>query len=208
MSAIKNMTEKELVNQIIKGDKKAIRRFYQTYQKRLLNYILTKVKRRKDAEEILQDTFVSAFDSLPVFHFNSSLYTWLCAIARHEVADFYRRQKIKTIVFSRLPFLKKIVDRALGPELALQEKEVKEKIYRTFKNLSEGYAQILRLKYIEGKTYAQIAQMLGKTVKAVESKLSRARLAFQKEYGEEAQNLFKENRLVLNSSEHKRKLSF
>ena len=176
------MEDKELVAQVLTGNKKATRKFYKAYERRLLNFILRKVSNRKDAEEILQDTFVSAFDSLPLFSHRASLFTWLCAIARHEIIDFYRKKKLKTIIFSRLPFLKKIVDRALGPELTLQEKEMKQKIFNTFKNLSEGYSQILRLKYIEGLTIAQIAFKLGKTVKAVESKLFRARLSFQNEY--------------------------
>ena len=193
------MDEKELVENILDDNKKAVNRFYKTYKSRLLNFILRKIGNPKDAEEILQDTFMSSLDSLPLFSLRSSLYTWICSIARHEIVDFYRRKKLKTIIFSRLPFLKKVVDKALGPELALQEKEAKQRIYQTFKNLSEGYAQILRLKYIEGLSMAQIACKLEKTVKAVESKLSRARLAFQKQYVKETGNLFKENWQVFSS---------
>lgn len=195
------MGEKELVKEILRGKKKAINKFYQAHQNKLLIFISKKVANKKDAEEILQDVFISALDSLPLFEFNSSLLTWLKAIAHHETVDFFRRKKLKTIVFSRFPFLERLVDQALSPELALQEKEMKQKILATFKNLSEGYAQILRLKYIEGLSMAEIAQKLGKTVKAVESKLSRARLAFQKEYA-------KENRQIFNSSFNKGKLPF
>ncbi len=194
-----SQTEKELVKQIIKGNKKAIREFYKTYQARLLNFILKKVANRKDAEEILQDTFISALDSLPLFKFNSSLYTWLCSISYHEIVDFYRKRKLKTIIFSRLPWLKKIVDQALGPQLVLEEKQAKTRIYQTFKNLSEGYSQILRLKYIDGLSVKEIAQKLKTTVKAVESKLSRARLAFQEKYAEETQNS-KESWQILDST--------
>ena len=135
-----------------------------------------------DVEEIVQDTLISAMDSLPTFKGKSSEFTWLCAIARHEIGDFYRRKKIKQIVFSKLPWLKELVDEALGPELAYQELETKTRILRTFKNISEGYTRILRLKYIEGLSMKQIADKLNLTVKAVESRLTRARLAFQLEY--------------------------
>ena len=166
-----------------------------------MSFILIKIGNKKDAEEILHDVYISSLDSLPIFKFNCSLYTWLCSIAKHETADFYRKKKLKTLVFSRLPFLKKIVDKALGPELSLQEKELKVKIFKTFKNLSEGYSQILRLKYIEDLSMAEISQKLGKTVKAVESKLTRARLAFQNEY-------LKENRQIFNSSFNQGELPF
>lgn len=179
------MNEKELVREILKGEKKAIDCLYSHYKRGLLHFINQKVADKKDAEEILQDTFISALDSLPLFQHKSLLMTWLKAIAKHEVADFYRRQKIKTILFSHFPFLEKIIDQALGPDLAIQEKEMKVKVWLTLKNLSEGYRKILRLKYIEGLSMAEIAQELKITVKAVESRLSRARLAFQKAFVED-----------------------
>jgi len=174
------MNEKELVRKILSGEKKAIDCLYSYYKKGLLHFIGQKVADKKDAEEILQDTFISAFDSLPIFQHKSLLMTWLKAIAKHEVADFYRRKKIKTILFSHFPILEKIIDKALGPDLAIQEKELKIKVWLTLKNLSEGYRKILRLKYIDGLSMAQIADKLNITVKAVESRLFRARLAFQK----------------------------
>ena len=202
------MNDRKLVSGILKGDKKAIKSLYQKYELRLLYFILSKVADKKDAEEILQDTFISALDSIPLFNYKASLYTWLWAICRHEISDFYRKKKIETIVFSRLPFLKNIVSRALGPELVLEEKQAKERIFRTFKSLSEGYFEILRLKYIEGFSMKEISLRLNKTVKAVESKLSRARLAFQKEYVKANQGSVKNNWQVFNSSFNKGKLSF
>lgn len=152
------------------------------YRQRLFNFVLQQVDNPADAEEITQDTLLSAHDSLQSFKGNSQYFTWLCGIAKHEISDFYRKKKIKEIVFSRLPWLKSLVDEALGPELALQELETKKKIVATLKNLSEGYGQILRLKYMEGLSMRQIAGKLNLTVKAVESRLTRARLAFAKVY--------------------------
>jgi len=166
------------------------------YRERLMRFVGRKVGSQEDIEEIVQETLIAALDSLPTFKEECSLYTWLCAIARHEIADFYRRKKIKQIVFSRLPFLKDLVCEALGPELAYQELEKKRKIVRTLKNLSEGYSQILRLKYIDGLSMKEIAQRLEITVKAVESRLTRARLAFQKVYVNEKSQRSKEEVLV------------
>lgn len=196
------MSEKELVRQILQNNRKTVRKFYQKYENGLMSFILKKINNQRDAEEILQDVFISALDALPVFSFKSSLKTWLYSIAYHEIVDFYRKRRLKTIIFSRLPFLKKIVDQALGPELELQEKQAKAKIYATFKNLSEGYSRILRLKYIDGLTMVQIAEKLGTTIKAVESRLFRARLAFQKEYDiqnerSKDQRDFKKDRQIL-----------
>lgn len=155
-------------------------KIYRKYEARLRRFITQRVSDRRDAEDILQETFASALDSLPTFSGKSSFFTWLCGIAKHEIADFYRKKKIKTILFSRLPFLEKLADQALGPEEELIEAELKRQINLVFKQLSEGYQQVLRLKYIDEYSVAQIAEKLGTSLKAAESRLSRARRAFRK----------------------------
>lgn len=174
--------KEELIKEVIAGDQQAIKKFYQKYKLRLLNFIFQKVGRREDAEEILQDTMISAIDSLPLFRKNSSLYTFLCSIAKHEIADFYRKKKIKTFLFSHFPRLENIVFQALSPERALEEKEIKREVIRTLRSLSEGYSRILRLKYIDGLSYREIGRKLKKSIKAVESQLARARQAFAEAY--------------------------
>jgi len=108
--------------------------------------------------------------------------TWLCGIAKHEIADFYRKKKIKTIVFSLFPALESFVSQALSPEGVLEEKELKEKVVKILRLLAEGYAQVLRLKYIQEFSVREIAESLGETEKAIESRLTRARKAFAKLY--------------------------
>jgi len=176
-----DMNKKKLLEELLSDD----------CRKRLNGFVGRKVGDKKDVEEIVQDTLLAAYDSLPLFKGNSSLFTWVCAIARHEIADFYRKQKIKKVVFSKLPFLKNLVSEALGPELAYQELEKKRQILKALKNLREGYGKILRLKYIDGLSMKEIAERLDITVKAVESRLTRARLAFQKAYESDEEQIKK-----------------
>ena len=176
------MLDQELRKQILVGDKKATRFFYQKYHLRLLNFVLRKIGKVEDAEEIVQNVFLDALDSLPFFKQKSSLSSWLCGIAKHEIADFYRKQKIRQIVFSKLPFLKKIADEALSPEFVLEKKEMQKRFYEVLKNLPEGFSQILRLKYIDSLSVSEIASQLNISYKAAESRLFRARLAYQKKF--------------------------
>jgi RNA polymerase sigma-70 factor (ECF subfamily) len=175
-------SDEELIKGVIRQEKAWLRKFHERFEDYLYNYISQKVERPEDVEEILQDIFVSAIYSLPSFSGKSSLKSWLTSIARHEIADFYRKQKIKRILFSHLPILETIADQALSPEMAMEEREIKEKMIGCFLSLSEGYRQVLRLKYIEGYTAKKIALLTGKSVKAVESRLRRARHAFLKNW--------------------------
>jgi len=179
--SIRNLTNTE-INEIIAEKPRAVLFLYHLLTPYLKHWFGPKVADEKDREELIADTILSILDSLPRYKQESSFSTWVISIANHELVDYYRRRKIKTILFSAFPFLENIADMALGPQLALEEKEAKVGIYKTFKKLSEGNAAILRLRYLEGLSVSTIAHKMGLSYKAAESKLSRARLAFAKEY--------------------------
>lgn len=171
-----------LIKKALLGDKKAQEEIFRTYKERTFSFILQRVASLEDAEEILQETFISAYDALPFYSDRSSLLTWILGIAKHEIADFYRKKKIKTVVFSLFPSLENFVSRALGPEAILEEKELKIRIKKVLGLLGEGYQEILRLKYIRKFSVREIAQRLDETEKAIESRLTRARKAFARIY--------------------------
>lgn len=179
--SLRNLTQVETTN-IIAEKPRAILNLYRLLNPYLKQWFRHKVADKHDQEELIADTILSILDSLPRFNQNSCFNTWVNAIAQHELVDYYRRRKIKTVLFSKFPLLEHIADMALGPQLALEEKEAKDKIYQTFKNLSEGNAAILRLRYLEGLNVSAICKQLNISYKAAESRLSRARSAFAKAY--------------------------
>ena len=149
---------------------------------RLRRFIDKRVGNPGEAEEIYQETLVAAWESFGRFRGRSSLLTWLCGIARHEIIDFYRKKKIKAFLFSRLPWLESLASEALGPEQVLLRREFEGRVKLVMAGLSEGYREILRLKYYEGLSMKEIASRLNETPKAVESRLFRARQAFAQAY--------------------------
>lgn len=176
--------ERELVSDLLQGSEEALREFYKTYSPRLSAFIRIKVSSSEDAEEILQDTLLSALDSLALFSERASFFSWLCSIARHEIADYYRKQKIKSIVFSRLPFIEGFVSRALEPDAAMMRREYERRVKQTLELILPHYREILELKYMDGLSVREIAGKLGMSFKACESALTRARRAFEVAYEE------------------------
>lgn len=172
------MDDKKLVTQILQGQEKSLRFFYKTYKPRLLNFIKNKIANENDAEEILQDVLLASLDAMRDFSYRSSLFTFICSIANHKVIDFYRRKKIKDIVFSRITNLEPLISTLFGPEESLDEELLRQKIKETFKVLAPRYRQILHLKYIYGLSVMEIAQKLSISFKSAESQLFRARRAF------------------------------
>ena len=77
----------ELISKVIKRNQEAIKIFYKKYSPCLSHYIQLKIEKREDAEEILQETFISLIDSLPLFSYRCLFTTWAISPARHEVAE-------------------------------------------------------------------------------------------------------------------------
>lgn len=174
---------KKLIKQVLGEDEEATRLLCNFLSPKLGRLIFRKIDNPCDAEEVLQDTLISILDSLPLFSGKSSFLAWSLSITKHEIIDYYRKKKIKAILFSHLPFLEDLASSALGPQELLLKKELTEEIKKVLGKVSEGYRKILRLKYIEGCSVAEIARQMELSPKAIESRLTRAREAFKLAWG-------------------------
>lgn len=171
-------TDQELVERIVSRDEKALRQFYTTHKKPLFQFVLKHLNDRQDAEEVMQDTFIAFIESLRDFRGQSSLKTFLYAIARNKAIDTIRKKKIKKILFSALPqsFVESLAAVFLHEEF--DRVELEKKISLVLSRLPHDYAAVLRLKYEEGYKVVEIAKKMGLPFKTTESLLFRARKAF------------------------------
>ena len=170
------MKDKKLVARIFSGDKKAFEIFYKEHVQGLTRFVGSKVGEGVDVEETVQDAFLSFLDSLPLFSFRSTLKTFLYSIARHEVADYFRRKYAKRAL-KLVPIVGEYVSREL-----YTTHELSAAIDGVYRKILPEYAVILQMKYEEGMSVKEIARKMKLSVKASESRLFRARKAFQLEY--------------------------
>ena len=145
-------------------------------------FIARKIDDEGVVEEITNDVMWAAIKSRQTFAGKSAEFSWICGIAKHKIVDYYRKKKLKTILFSINPKFEEIADEALSPERDVLKNELKEEIKATLNDISEGYANILRLKYITGLKTSAIAAMLNITIKAVEGQLKRAKRKFSENW--------------------------
>src|SRR5690606_15628063 len=135
------------------------------YRPVLKRFIQTKIESDHDVEEIIQETFINCLKHLPLFMGNSSIKTWMLGIARHEVADFYRKRYAKKAI-RLLPLTE------MGNEAQIDDvHEVSEKVKAVIHRMSHHQRELLQLKYIDGKKVEEIALELGKSIKSIESEL-------------------------------------
>lgn len=184
MKALSKKDERVLVEGILNGSEKSLRIYYRTFTPRIFTYIKNKTAAIEDAEEILQDTLLSSIEALRGFSYRSKLSTFLFSIARHKVIDYYRKQKIKKILFSQSPKIESLLVTLLGPEEILVHKQERINIDTVFSQLPLSYQKIIKLKYIDGKSIINISKELSISFKSAESMLFRARKAFTKAWVE------------------------
>jgi RNA polymerase sigma factor (sigma-70 family) len=173
-----------LIEKILHGDSQAIVTFYHAHSPKILSYLKRKLPRDEDAQEILNDVFLEAVDSLFMLQKEANVSAWLYQIAHNKIVDFYRKKKIKSVLLSQIPFLEIVASEIQQPEFQFEKQKVTDKIEITLKSLSENYQKILRLHYEEKIPVKDIAILFHLSPKATESMLFRARQSFKKMYAQ------------------------
>lgn len=158
------------------GQPQAVSEWYREYSPKLRRLLMSKLSNQADVDEVTQDVFQSCLKHLPLFRGDSSIWTWMQRIARHEVADYYRKRYAKKAIHV-LP----IADFLLTDQ-PFNAHETSERVKQVLLQLPSEYRELLLLKYVDGKRVKEIARELGRTVKAVESDLFRARISFKHAY--------------------------
>jgi RNA polymerase sigma-70 factor (ECF subfamily) len=130
-------------------------------------------------DDVVQDVFLAALKGLAAFEGQSSLRTWLVAIARHKIEDIYRQRLRAALALD----LESIEVEPTANETALDERIDKAragaKTRRVLDRMPERYALILLWRYWEQRSARDVAAAIGTTEKSVERLLARARAKFK-----------------------------
>ncbi len=174
------LDERAYVARLRAGDERALEDLFATYVPKLYRFIWRTMggDNTPDVEDVLQETMVAALRSLPRYRGDCSLYTWLCAIARHKVQDYVRqqqrsRQRLSSETFDELGNLASASPSVEG-ELAQQQI-----LEQALHALPVDYRTVLVGKYIDGLAVSELAQIMARSEKSVESLLTRARAALR-----------------------------
>lgn len=172
----------DILKRIMDGDPKATRDFYIEYSPKILSYLKRRLPHQEDAQEIMQDVFLEAIDSLFYLQKHTSVQSWLYSIAHNKVVDYYRKRKIKSIVLSAIPVLQIAAQEMHQPEFQFEKDKIRDRIEKAFSTLSSRYQEILLLRYEKEIPVKELAITLNLSFKATESLLFRARQDFKKAY--------------------------
>lgn len=164
-------TLNEIVRRAKEGDSKAFDMLYNTYFTPLFRYVYIRLKTREDAEDVVQDTFLKAYQALPRYeHTKGSMLPYLFTIARNLLINHTKKKRPDALPGED-------IDRHAGNEQTsdyAEGKELKKELLVAMQSLSEMEREVIELKFFAEQTYGEIAEILGKREDAIRQHVARA----------------------------------
>ncbi len=157
------------------------------YEIKLLNYIL-KISNisREDAEDILQEVFVKAYQNLNDFDLNFKFSNWIYSIAHNTTISVFRKKNVRPQTVSwEDKDLDNILKSTLDVEDASLQKQTYKHILKIINQLPLKFKDVLILKFMEGKDYREISDILHKPMGTIATLINRAKKFLKQELEKE-----------------------
>ncbi len=170
-----------------KQDREAFAQLVESTSVPVYHLALRLLNDEQDAEDVLQETYIKAFQALPGFEGRSSLKTWLFRIATNEALMLLRKRKPQQVDLEidreedDVEEPKEIVDWCCVPEPELMSQETRKKLEEAASHLSTGLKAVFLLRDVEGLSGEETAAILNVSVDVVKTRLLRARLKLREE---------------------------
>ncbi|HVS37209.1 MAG TPA: sigma-70 family RNA polymerase sigma factor [Gemmataceae bacterium] len=169
-----------LITECLKGDTSAFGELVRRYQERLFNTVYRMVGNAEDAYDVVQDAFLSAYQSLDSFKGDSLFFTWLYRIAVNTAISLKRKQRAVVSIDAGRDGEQGIEpldpSELSQPGHALEQAEQERRIQHALSRLSPEHRAVLIMKDMEGQKYELMAEILQVPIGTIRSRLHRARL--------------------------------
>jgi RNA polymerase sigma-70 factor (ECF subfamily) len=187
MNTVVSLVDSSCVARARRGDHEAFTQLVEQHHARVWRFLLKWVGNRHDADELVQETFLAAWQRLPGFRGESQFATWLLGIAINLARNHRNRDKAKHAEIE-LPdddFLGTLLAAHPDPLSLMQQKSTLAALDQAIARLPEDMRDVMRLVKLEGLSLELAASVLGIPAGTVKSRLSRAKerlLAELKDY--------------------------
>lgn len=180
---IRGDRDRQLVEAVLQKNRKAAAEFVASFSDPVYRYVRYRLMPRADlVDDLVQEVFLAAWDNLDSFRGTSSLKNWMLGIARHKVEAHYRKELRRHLSFDSDADSKADVAEPPRLDAELDRKRARAVTHEILAEMPEAYRLLLLWRYWEKRSLAEIGAALGKTEKAIERALARARREFKRRW--------------------------
>ncbi|HVM50155.1 MAG TPA: sigma-70 family RNA polymerase sigma factor [Candidatus Acidoferrum sp.] len=187
-----DIADAELVQRAQAGDLEAFEALTRRYEQRVYSLALRMLRHDQDAEDVTQQTFLSAVEGLGGFRREASFATWLLRIATHAALKVIRkRQGLETVSleettqpaegYDQIPHPEYIADWRHSPEQLVHRREVRRLLEEALEKLDEKHRLVFLLRDVEGLSVKETAEALRLSEANTKVRLLRARLQLREQ---------------------------
>lgn len=161
----------DLIDRCRQGDRDAYYKLYRLYSKSMYNVGYRIVNNSEEAEDVLQDAFISAFNNLERYRGDSTFGAWLKRIVINKAINYLNKKKPERMPDDERWDVREeeVVDELEGFPFTV------EKVRAAIEALPDGYRSVLSLYLVEGYDHGEIAEILGITESTSKSQFNRAK---------------------------------
>lgn len=178
--------EQVLISSAQAGDLASFDELVMRYERKIFRLARNITQNREDAEDVMQDAFLSSFEHLADFRGNSRFYSWLVRITVNQAITELRKRRPNQVLLDEpvetgedlLP--REVEDWGPTPEERYGQKELADILSDVIRELDGPHRIVFQLRDMEGLSINETADLLGLSVPAVKTRLLRARLKLRK----------------------------
>lgn len=166
------------------GDRQAFTELVERSQKTVYRLAFRIVGNADEAADVVQETYVRAWQGLKTVRDHGAAYSWICRVARNVSYERFRGPRRREMLVldagigeSRTPLVEQLASDGQGPEQQLGSEELGAMVRKAMGKLKEKHRLVLSLREMDGMSYEEVATALGCSIGTVESRLHRARTA-------------------------------
>ena len=156
--------EQSIVKRAIKGEASAFGLLYDHYQPRIYRFVVIKVGRLEEAEDLTHQVFLSAWQNIRRYEdLGHPFGSWLYHIARNQVIDHYRTKRVQVVLQEAEPFLPSADDSEAGAEMKLELERVRRAVHK----LKPVYQDVIAMRFVEELSIKETAAALRRSEGAI-----------------------------------------
>jgi len=163
-----------------KGDVGSYQNIYDSFARKVLNFVYRMVHSLEEAEDLTQETFVAVYQKLGTLQDSDKFEAWLFRIARNFIYQRYRKRAPAAVSIDAPSedgrLMTELVDGRKNPDEEYQTQELEGVITNVIADLPEKYREVFVLSALQHLRYEQIANIVGRSISSVKTDIHRARL--------------------------------